>query len=121
MVPVWKEEKRECVTYTKVCKIIEKEVTKCRMVRTCVEDPCTGCVKRCRVPVVTTCIVPCKVWERVPEKKEFTVNVCTMKAEEKTIQQTRVICEWKPETITRKEKYCVMVPYETTIKVAVCK
>jgi hypothetical protein len=120
MVPVWHEEKRECITYTKVCKTIEKEVTKCRMVRACVVDPCTGCTRRCRVPEVTTCIVPCKVWERVPQIHEYTVKVCTLKPEEQTIQRTRVICETKPETITRKETYCVMVPYEKTIKVPVC-
>jgi hypothetical protein len=45
--------------------------------------------------------------------------VCTYKPVEKTYETKRIVCELKPEEVTRMERYCEMVPYQTTIKVPV--
>jgi hypothetical protein len=120
MVPVWTDQKQTQVFYKRVPKEVEREVTTCHMVRDCVVDPCTGCTRTVCRPEYSTQKVKCTIWECIPEKRDVTVRVCSWKPEERTVETRRVICEWKPETITRKERYCEMVPYQTTVKVPVC-
>jgi hypothetical protein len=120
MVPEWIDQKQVVTTVNRVPKQIERPVTRCVTVPVDVTDPCTGCIRTvCRKETITE-MVRCTVFECVPVQKEVTIKVCRMRPEEKTIQTTRVICETKLETIVRKERYCVMVPYQRTIKVPVC-
>jgi hypothetical protein len=93
MEPQWREEKRTCTVYKRVAREVEREVTRCRYERVCCVDPCTGCTYTVRKPVTELRKVRCTVWDCVPEHKDY----------------------------TRKVKYCEMVPYETTVKVAVCE
>jgi hypothetical protein len=63
--------------------------------------------------------VKCTVWECIPVQREITTKVCEWKREMKNFQTKCTVWECKPETVTRKVRYCVRVPYETKIKVPV--
>jgi len=119
-VPVWREEKRTCTVYESVPREVVRDVTCCRMVPVCVTDPCSCCPHTCWRPETYVKHVKCTVYDCVPRQQEYTVKVCSMKQETRTIQTNRVVCEVKPETVVRKVRYCVSVPYQTKVKVAVC-
>jgi hypothetical protein len=119
-VPVWTEKKETCTVYERVAREVEREVTCCRMVRKCEVDPCTGCTRTVCCPERVVQKVKCTVYECVPRTKEVTVKVCSYKEEQKERECRRTVCEWKPETVVRKEKYCEMEAYKTKVKVAVC-
>ena len=119
--PVWTEEKRTCTVYKRVAKEVEKEVTRCVKVPVTYCDPCTGRTRTCCERQIVTEKVKCCVYECVPEIKEYTVKVCSYKKEEKTCEYTVRVCEMKYVKELRKVQYCERVPYETTVKVAVCK
>jgi hypothetical protein len=119
MEPEYKDVKRIDTVYKRVAHEVEKEVTKCHRVKECCVDECGRCYTvRYWEPVTTK--VKCVVYDRVPEKIERTVKVCTYKPVEKSYDVKRIVCELKPETVVRKEKYCEMVSYQKTIKVPVC-
>lgn len=119
--PVWTEEKRTCTVYKRVAKEVEKEVTRCVRVAVTCCDPCTGRSRtRCEKQLVTE-KVKCTVYECVPEKKEYTVKVCSYKKEEKTTECTVRVCKMEQVKEKRKVQYCERVPYETTVKVCVRK
>ena len=118
-VPVWTEQKQMQTCYTQVPRQVEKEICCCRRVPVCCTDPCTGCTRRCCQTETFTQKVTCTVYDCVPVQKEVTVKVCSYKTEQRTVECRRVVCECVPETVTRKERYCVMVPYQTTVKVPV--
>jgi hypothetical protein len=59
------------------------------------------------------------VCEIVPRQVQQTYQVCNYKPVERTYQTRRIVCEVKPEVVTRKERYCEMVPYQTKIQVPV--
>jgi len=119
-VPVWTEEKRSCTVYERVPREVEREVTCCHRVPVCVTDPCTGCTHTCWRTESVVQKVKCTVYECVPRKQEYTVKVCSYKQETRTVETRHVVCDIKPETVTRKVSYCVSVPYQTTVKVPVC-
>jgi len=119
-VPVWTDKKEKVWVCNMVAKEVVRDVTRCKMERTCCTDPCTGCTHTVCKPVTYVEQVKCTVWENHPLEKEVTVKVCSYKTEEKTYQSTHRVCEYKPEQVTYKERYCVSVPYKTTVKVAVC-
>ncbi len=120
MVPHWVEEVRHCTVMTVVPRPVTREVTCCRMVPTCVTDPCTGCTRTVCRPEMYTKQVTCTVMECVPVQKECRVRVCHPHPEQRTVQVCRVVCEPRQVTVVRRECYCVMVPYQTTVKVPVC-
>jgi hypothetical protein len=121
MVPEYRTEMRTVTVSKMVPVMVEKQVTVCKRVKETCVDPCTGCCKTvCRkVPVCET-VRKCEK-QCVQEQKQVCVKVCTMRPETKTYQVKRLVCETRPETVVRKERYCEMVPYQTTVKVAVCK
>jgi hypothetical protein len=119
-VPVYSEEKRTITVMNQVPHQVEREVTCCRMVPVCITDPCTGCTRTCCKPETYTQKVTCTVMECVPSQREITVKVCNFRQEQRTGECRRVVCECHPETIMQKQRYCVMVPYQQTVKVAVC-
>jgi hypothetical protein len=119
-VPVWSEQKKMVTCYNQVPRQVEKEICCCRSVPVCCTDPCTGCKRTCCKTETYTQKVTCTVYDCVPVQKEVTCKVCSYKTEERTVECRRVVCECVPETVNRKERYCVMVPYQTTIKVPVC-
>lgn len=121
MVPEWKSEKRTVTCCKLVPREVEREVTCCRMVSATCKDPCTGCTYTCCKPETYTTKVKCTVWDTVHEKKDVVVQVCHHHAEERTFECKHIVWDCKPETVTRKVSYCQMVPYTTTVKVAVCR
>jgi hypothetical protein len=120
MVPSWSEEKRTITVCNCVPRQVEREVCCCRMVPVSCTDPCTGCTYTCCKPETYTQKVTCTIMEQVPVQKEITVRVCHYHPEERSYNITRCVPECKPETVTRTVCYCVMVPYESKIKVPVC-
>ena len=120
MVPEWKDVKSTVTVMKQVPREVVQNVTCCRMVQTCVVDPCTGCSRVCCKPESYTQQVKRMVMDCVPEQKDVTTKVCSYKPTVETIQCKRIVCETKPETVTRKERFCVMVAYQTTVKVPAC-
>lgn len=120
LVPEVKQEKRTITVCKSVPREVEREVTCCKMVPVACTDPCTGCSYTVCKPQYVTTKVKQIVCDLVPEQREIVVNVCNYRQEERTIQCKRVVIDYKPETVTRKVYDCVKVPYQTTIKVAVC-
>lgn len=120
MVPVWSERTESCMVPTYVPRQVEREVVCCRMVPVCVTDPCTGCSYMTCKPETYTRKEVCTVMDCVPVKKEYTVKVCNYKPETKTLEVPLVRCEWQPQTITYKERYCELVPVAMKVMVPVC-
>lgn len=120
MVPEFKDVQKTIIVPKLVAREIERDVITCRMVSSCVTDPCTGCTTTVCKPELVTQRVRCTVMDCVPEQKTIVVRVCCPKPVEQTVQCRKLICELKPETVTRREAYCVLVPHEVTVKVPVC-
>jgi hypothetical protein len=120
MVPSWTDKKVQQTCYNRVAKVVERPVTRCRMVPVCVTDPCTGCTRTCCQRETYTEMVKCTVWECVPVTKEVVVKVCNWNKVIKDVECVRCVCECKPEKVSRVEKYCEMIPYKTKVKVPVC-
>lgn len=120
MVPEFREVQKTIIVPKLVAREVEREVISCRMVPSCVTDPCTGCSVTVCKPELVTHRVRCVVTECVPEQKQITVRMCTPKPVEETVQCRKLVCEIQPQQVTRRECYCVMVPHEMTVKVPVC-
>jgi hypothetical protein len=120
LVPVWTDQKRVCTVPTLKPREVEREVTRCQLVPQTVTDPCTGCTYTVCKAVSHVHKVRCTVWDCVPEQREFTVRVCSYRPEERTRECRRLVYDCQPVTVVRKERYCVMVPYEVKVKVPVC-
>jgi hypothetical protein len=120
LVPVVVEQQRTCTVLTKVARTVEKEVTCCKLVPVLVKDPCTGCVTTCCKPVTYTQKVQCVVYECLPVQKTYTVKCCSFKTEQRVVEKKCCVMECVASTVMKTERYCVMVPYQKTIKVPVC-
>jgi hypothetical protein len=126
MVPTWHEEKKMVTMCKRVPREVEREIVTCRKVRVC-EPPCEDCCAACRRRprhhrewVQEVCKVKCLVWDSIPETREVTVRVCQYVPQERSYDVHRIVCETRPETIVKKERYCVMVPYQVKVKVPTC-
>jgi hypothetical protein len=120
LVPEYHNEKRVVTYFRSVPREIECEALRCRAIPVTVCDPCTGCqYTTCRYETYVE-KVKRTVLECVPEPREITVRVCSYRPQEMTYDVRRVVCEWKTETVVRKQYYCEMVPYQTTVRVPVC-
>ena len=95
-------------------------MTCCRMIREEFKDPCTGCCRIVCKPGFYTQKVTVPICVPVPETREYTVRVCSYRAEERSYTCKRIVCDFKAEEFVQKVRYCEMVPYTTTVKVAVC-
>ncbi len=120
-VPTWHNEKRTITVCKCVPRQIQRQVCCTRMVPVCVTDPCTGCSHTCCKPECYTQTITCTVMEQVPENREIQVPVCVMKQEQRPYTVQRCVFECKPEVVKHMERYCVSVPYQQKIKVAVCQ
>ena len=120
LVPEWKPVTKTITVLTPVPKVVERDVVCCRMVPVTLCDPCTGCPYTVCKPETYVQKVKYTVTECVPTPKEVTYNVCTYKEEVRKWTTKHVVCTWKEDTEMRKERYCVSVPYPTTVKVPVC-
>lgn len=119
MVPYWEDEKRTLTWYEHQPRQVEREVTRCHMVPVTCVDPCTGCTYTVCRPSYSTHKVKVIVYDCVKKEKDVMVKVCKYKQEEKTWKTTHTVCEWETVKTTRKERYCTMEPYQTTVKVPV--
>jgi hypothetical protein len=116
----WSDKKVMQTFYTMRPREVVQNVTCFKQVPTTCVDPCTGCCYttwQC-VPVVQQ--VRSIVYDCIPAQREVTVRVCTYVPVEKKGVRRDVVCETKPVNGVRLERYCVMVPYQTTVKVPVC-
>ena len=120
MVPKWTDEKRTCTYLVRVPRTVEREILVCRMVPVQMVDECTGCTYTCCKPETVKQTVKCTVYDCKEEKKDIVVKVCHHEAQEREYKVRRIIPECVQETVDRVRRYCVMEPYQTTIKVAVC-
>jgi hypothetical protein len=60
------------------------------------------------------------VWDCKQEVRQITVKVCKWEAQARETKCKRYIPECRPEVVETVRRYCVMVPYEATIRVPVC-
>jgi hypothetical protein len=144
-VPVWTTQKRIVTECVQRPRVIEKEVVVCCRVPVApAPAPCgdcgtcdggcgrhhhlgllhrrhdCGCPEPCYQTVQQVKKVCCTVMESCPVQREVCYKVCTYRSEVRTYQVCRTVCECRPETVVRKECYCVMVPYQKCIKVPAC-
>lgn len=119
MVPVWTNQKRCCTVQVKVPRCVECDVVTCCTVPVQCCDPCTGCCYTVCKEVPCVQKVQRTVWECVPVQKEYMVKVCSYVPKVCTYETRKVVCELKPETIIKKERYCVLVPCQVHVKVPV--
>lgn len=120
LTPVFSDVKKVCTIMTKVPRVVEKQVTCCRMVPVTCTDPCTGCTYTSCKPESYVQTVQCTVYDCVPVQKEYTARVCSFKPETRTYEKRCTVYDCVPETVVKKQRYCVMVPYQTVVKVPVC-
>jgi hypothetical protein len=119
LVPICVEEKR-CETILKtVPREVIREVECCRRVSVDVYDPCHGCTHIVSKPEHFTRQVKETVFEAVPVQREFVVKVQKFQPVTRTIERKEIVREVHPETVVRKERYSVLVPYQVTVKVPV--
>jgi hypothetical protein len=143
-VPVWTEQRRLVTEYVRKPRVIEKEVVVCCRVPVAPPPPpcgdcgvCDDCCPRhhhrllhrghdccCPEPCYQTVQqvkkVHCTVMECCPVQREICCKVCTYRPEVRHYQVCRTVCECHPETVVRRERYCVMVPYQKVISVPAC-
>jgi len=143
MVPrIIKEKVNQTVTERRI-KQVEVTVPVCRIVTTPCVDECGRCYTKCErvtemqkttrcvvecVPVtreVEVCRTVCDRVERVGKRKvcetqqrEREVEVCVIRCRPE--ERVCKVYDCVPETVKRKVVYCEMVPYQETVRVAVC-
>ncbi len=119
IVPEWKDETRDVTTCTLKPRQEVREVARMVCVPCTVVDPCTGCAYMSCKPHMVVEKVCSTVYDRVLETTKIPVKVCNYKTEKRAFKETLVHCDWKKETTTRKEYYCVPVLVTMTRKVPV--
>jgi len=119
MVPVYRDEKQTRLVPSYVPREVEREVAYCQMVPTTCIDPCTGCPVTVCKPQTVVQKYKMTVYDCVPKSVEVTVRVCSYKSEERTWRTKCFEYDFKEEKITRKQYYCVMVPYQSKVAVPV--
>lgn len=145
MKPVMRQRVVQQASWSCVPETVAQQVPVCRMVSSCVVDPCTGCVRNvCQPvtemqtvtrtvmkPVMTTQNVTvnyCEyvaetvnstrtVYRQVPRSQEVTVNVVSCQPVEKTGTVQRVVATPKTETVNVTEYYTEQVPYTYQVPV----
>lgn len=119
MVPHWVDEPREQICYRHVPRVIQRQVVRCCMVPVCCVDPCTGCPYVCMQPQTYVECVPCTIMECVPERQVVNVKVCRMVPQDSWTERCRQVWENHPRQVQSCRRYCVTVPYQTTVCVPV--
>jgi hypothetical protein len=84
------------------------------------KDPCTGCTYTCYKPEPVHQKVQCTVWDCRAESREVICKACKCEPQVREMKRQVVIPECRPETVETVRRFCVMVPYQTTVKVAIC-
>jgi hypothetical protein len=119
LIPEYHNEQRTATVYVPRPREVEREVTSCRMVSVQTVD-CCGCCHTCCQPVMETQRVRCTIMECVPEQRQYSVQVCTYRSEQKTQEYHYTTYECRPEKVKQRVRYCEMVAYQTTVQVPVC-
>jgi hypothetical protein len=120
LTPVCHDEKRIVTTFVQVPKRIEREVESTTVVKTTVIDSCGKSATAVSPPKTIAAKQCATVFETVPVQKEICVQVHTLEPRVEVSQVTRTVPETKFETLVRKERYAVSVPYEKVVLVPVC-
>jgi hypothetical protein len=121
LTPVCHDEKRVVTTFVQVPKHIEREVESTTVVKTTVTDSCGKSATAVSPPKTIAAKQCTTVFETVPVQKEVCVQVRTLEPRVEVSQVTRTVAETKCETLVRKERYAVSVPYEKIVLVPVCQ
>jgi hypothetical protein len=119
VVPEWKDEQREVINYVMKPREVTKEVVTYMLVPATVVDPCTGCAYQTCKPTPMVQKTKCIVYDCVAEATKVSFKVCHHRTEKRSFEYKEIHCEFRKETVTKKEWYCVPVNYTTTQKVAV--
>lgn len=105
--------------YVPIPKVVERDVTTCVMVPVVMYDPCTCCCYVSYRPSLSTTKVKCTVYDHKLESRDDVVKVCKLVTEERVIDQVRFVPVVSEEKSFTTRRYCVMVPYQTTVNVPV--
>jgi hypothetical protein len=120
MVAEWTPQTRTVTYSTYKPRQVTGTVYRCVSVPVTCCDPCTGCTYCCYQSQTVAEPVTYTVYDCVPATKDITVQVCTYKPVVKEWETRYTVCDVKTVPKTFKERYCVTVPYKTTVKVPVC-
>jgi hypothetical protein len=120
LTPVCHDEKRIVTSFVQVPKHIERQVESTTVVKTTVTDSCGKSATAVSRPQTVAAKQCATVFETVPVQKEICVQVRTLEPRVEVSQITRQVPETKFETLVRKERYAVSVPYEKIVLVPVC-
>src|SRR5262249_13954492 len=120
LTPVCHDEKRIVTMFVQVPKHIERQVESTTVVKTTVTDSCGKSATAVSPPQTVAAKQCATVFETVPVQKEICVRVQTLEPRVEVSQITRTVPETKFETLVRKERFAVSVPYEKIILVPVC-
>jgi hypothetical protein len=109
------KQKVKCTVYE--CKEAKKDI----VVKVCHHEAQEREYKVRRiVPETVKQKVKCTVYECKEAKKDIVVRVCHHEEQIREYKVKRIIPECVQETVDTVRRYCVMQPYQTTVKVAVC-
>jgi hypothetical protein len=120
-VPVLREfdERVRTSYYVPVPREVEREVPRCVMVPVMMFDPCTCCCFVTYHPQWVMERVRCVEYDYRREERDVNVRVCRWVLEPRVVDQVRWIPEVTREQSWTVHRYCVMVPYQTTVCVPV--
>jgi hypothetical protein len=116
-IPYTEMQKREVYVYKETAEEVEREIF------VAVECPAcaTGCGHCCKPnPANYKTTIKCVECKPKPYKVEICEPVCKVRTEEKLVPAKKVVVDEVPETTTRKEFSCVLVPFELKVMVPVC-
>lgn len=112
-------EERTVIVHKAVAKIEERDMPYCVRVQECVLCPYTCCPQFITRPQIVIKKEKVTVFQDVAEPTKEKVKVHFCEAVEKTIQQERLVPDYKKEKMTETRKTCVLEPYTTVIQVPV--
>jgi hypothetical protein len=116
-IPYTEMQKRAVYVYREVPEEVEREIYVAVDCPTC-ETGCGHCCKPNPANCKTT--IKCVECKPRPVKVEITEPVCKVRTEEKLVPSKKLVVDEVAETITKKEFYSVMVPFEVKVTVPVC-
>ncbi len=118
LVPRWLEEKRLCTFYVSEPVEVLQDIVRCRLVPAKVADPCCG--YSCYQAETYVEKVKCVIHQCKPVQKEVSCKVCRLESQEQVVDCKRLVTECVPTKVLQVRRYCVLVPYQTTVRVPVC-
>jgi hypothetical protein len=114
--PYTETQKREVYIYREVPEEVTRDVY--------VAVECPTCPHGCDLckpnPASYKTTIKCIECKPKPFKIECTELVCKVRIEEKLTPVKKTVVDVVSETVTKKEYYCVMVPFEVKVTVPAC-